>query len=116
MVASARYSYRPRLDADGVEVPAPDVEHDAGQRPAGRSGDGRTRPQVAPSLMAGTVEAAFGWAGNHGTGQVRALLAERHELARGQPHQQARLLFVRVGEDERAANREIVDRRDPPHR
>ena len=75
-----------------------------------------TRPQVEPSLVARTVETAFGRPGNHGTGQVRALLAEGHELARGQPHQQTGFVFVRVGEDDRPADGYIVDGSDPLHR
>ena len=105
-------AHRPLLDADRVDVASANVEDDPGQRPARRTGRWRAGPEIEASLVTRTVEAAFAGPGYHGAGQVRALLAERDELARRQSDQQTGFVFVRIGEHHGAAHREVVDRRD----
>src|SRR5687767_3078741 len=101
MAASRTSSCRPLLDCDGIDVAASHVEHDSREGPTRRPGGRRARPQIEPALVAGTIEAALCRSGDYGTGEVRTLLVEGDEFGRGQPHQQARLMLVRVGEAER---------------
>src|SRR5688572_29144321 len=59
--------------------------------------------------MTRTVKAAFAGPGYHGARQMRAFLAERHELAGCQPDQHTGFVFVRIGEHHGTAHREVVD-------
>src|SRR6476659_6851005 len=102
-------SYRPLFHGNGVYGPSAHVEHDSRQRPAWWARGWGTGSQIEPSLVARTVKTVFGWPRNDRTRQVRALLAERHELARCHAYQHARLVFVRIGEYDCSADGQIVD-------
>src|SRR5262245_22020645 len=116
MGVSPAASYRALLDADRVDVADSPLQHDPGQRAPRRTRDQHAGPEIETSFMARTEETAFLRPRNDRAGKMRALLVERHEVIDREPHQQTGLVLVGKSERDTAADRDVVDRGDPPQR
>src|SRR4029079_5963450 len=95
--------------------PPPHLESDVRQRTLRRAARRDAGAEVEPALMTRTIETVLALSRHDGARKLRALLAECHELVRRQPHEQTRLVFVRIGEYHCAADRDVVHRCKPLH-
>src|SRR5512139_1211910 len=77
-----------------------------------RAGGRRAGPEIEAAFVTGREEAVLLRARDHRAGQVRARLLKRDELGRAQAHEQTRLVLVGVGEPDRAADGDDVERDD----
>src|SRR4051794_804458 len=106
-------SHRPRVDADGEDVVAADVELDAWQRTRRRPGDIAPRAQIEVALVARAAQQAALELGNDRARKMRARLAVGVELPVLIVNEEARVVFVaRILERRRRAARQRRQRRD----
>src|SRR5262245_59280430 len=87
---------------------------DPRQRPARRTGDRPAGREIERSLVTRALENARLDARTDGTGEMRALLAVGHELAIRRANEHARVVLGWVGKGDSAADRDVVQRSDPP--
>src|SRR5688572_10893407 len=105
---------RSHLHSGRVNRAVTDLQCDARKGTARRTGGRAARGQIEVPVVAGAVETVVLHLWGYGTGEVRAFLTVGEEAVRGRTNENAIVVAFRIGEGDRAADRDRIEAGDLP--